>query len=105
MTLYMEVTPCNVTLQCKESKLFQLEFVMFHCEMCWVLTQCGYITQPAGTCFMVLPWILNFEPSFKEKREGGNSVAWLSAWIWIIILKWQPAGYWGYRTNLSFQWI
>ena len=53
---------------------------------------------------MVLPWILNFEPSFKEKREGGNSVAWLSAWIWIIILKWQPAGYWGYRNKTEVEY-
>ena len=54
--------------------------------------------QPPGTHFMVLPWILNFEPSSKEQREGGDSVAWLPAWIWIITLSF----YWGY---LNFQWF
>ena len=39
-----EDTNLKMSDACKESKLFQLEFVMSHCEMCWVLTQCGYIT-------------------------------------------------------------
>ena len=83
-----------------------LEFVMFDCEMWCVLTEHCSVSvntshssgQPPGTHFMVLPWILNFEPSSKEQREGGDSVAWLPAWIWIITLSF----YWGY---LNFQWF